>query len=109
MADDVLPLIGAFAPATDAYTHASPTLADLRNGSRAIVQSIRPAAGSQYEQLTRRLQEIGFVEGEPLRVVAHGFPGGDPIAVRIGGTTFALRRFEAQCVLVTTQPGDLIP
>jgi len=47
-----------------------------------------------------RLLELGFVEGESLRVVAHGFPGSEPIAVRIGNTTFALRRFEADHVLV---------
>jgi Fe2+ transport system protein FeoA len=32
--------------------------------------------------------------------VAHGYPGKEPVAVRIGGTTFAMRRFEAECVLV---------
>ncbi len=47
-----------------------------------------------------RLLELGFVEGETLRVIAHGFPGREPIAVRIGNTTFALRRFEADHVLV---------
>ena len=49
-----------------------------------------------------RLLELGFVEGETLRVVAHGYPGREPLAVRIGNTTFALRRFEADHVLVTT-------
>jgi ferrous iron transport protein A len=47
-----------------------------------------------------RLLELGFVIGESLRVIALGFPGGEPIAVRIGNTTFALRRFEADHVLV---------
>lgn len=49
-----------------------------------------------------RLLELGFVEGESLRVIAHGHPGREPLAVRIGNTTFALRRFEADHVLVTT-------
>ena len=48
------------------------------------------------------LLELGFVEGETLRVIAHGHPGNEPIAVRIGNTTFALRRFEADHVLVAT-------
>ena len=47
-----------------------------------------------------RLLELGFVVGEPLRIIAHGFPGREPIAVRIGNTTFALRRFEADHVWV---------
>ena len=49
-----------------------------------------------------RLLELGFVEGESLRVIAHGYPGREPLAVRIGNTTFALRRFEADHVLVAT-------
>jgi ferrous iron transport protein A len=51
-----------------------------------------------------RLLELGFVEGESLRVIATGFPNGEPIAVRIGSTTFALRRFEADHVLVSALP-----
>jgi ferrous iron transport protein A len=52
-----------------------------------------------------RLQELGFVPGERLRVIAHGYPGREPIAVRIGSTTFALRRFEADHVLVVPVRG----
>jgi len=33
-----------------------------------------------------------------VRVVALSFPAGDPIAVRIGNTTFALRRHEAELI-----------
>ena len=43
--------------------------------------------------------------GEPVRVIAQGHPGREPIAVRIGGTTFALRRFEAEQVLVAASRG----
>ncbi len=62
------------------------------------------AAGSAPEDMDRliRLTEIGFVPGERVRVVAHGFPGREPVAVRIGHTTFALRRHEA--TLVTVMP-----
>lgn len=51
-----------------------------------------------------RLLEIGFLPGERLCVVARSFPGGDPLAVRIGRTTFALRRREASLIRVTTTP-----
>jgi ferrous iron transport protein A len=47
-----------------------------------------------------RLIEIGFLPGERVRVVARGQPGDDPIAVRLGHTTFALRKFEAAFVSV---------
>ena len=39
-------------------------------------------------------------ESTTVRVVAAGFPGADPLAVRIGQATFALRRHEASMVLV---------
>lgn len=52
------------------------------------------------ESLLLRLMEIGFLPGESVRIVATGFPGPDPLAVRIGQATFALRRHEAAQVLV---------
>lgn len=50
-----------------------------------------------------RLIEIGFVPGEKVRVVAQGHPGREPVAVRVGSTTFALRRFEAALIQVQPQ------
>jgi ferrous iron transport protein A len=50
--------------------------------------------------LSRRLAELGFLPGERLRIVARGFLGREPIAVRIGTGTFALRLFEAACIRV---------
>ena len=50
--------------------------------------------------LTLRLKELGFLPGESVRVLHRGFPGGDPLAVRIGNATFALRRHEAALVAV---------
>jgi len=51
-------------------------------------------------QLADRLMEIGFIPGEPVQVLHKGFFGGGPIAVRIGQSTFALRRFEAALISV---------
>ncbi|HTP99906.1 MAG TPA: FeoA family protein [Casimicrobiaceae bacterium] len=89
----------------DAPIHSpeSRPLGDLPRGARARVAGMRPAQGEDELALTRRLREIGFVEGEPVRVVAHGYPGREPIAVRIGRATFALRRFEADRVLVVLE------
>jgi ferrous iron transport protein A len=47
-----------------------------------------------------RLEEIGFLPGEPVRVIAQGAPGADPLVVRIADSTFALRRAEAACIAV---------
>lgn len=52
------------------------------------------------DAIARRLRELGFVSGEPVRVVATGPIGGDPLLVQIGFTRFALRRSEAARVFV---------
>lgn len=80
------------------------SLADLPQHAAAIVSELRaPGEVGADPALIQRLIEVGFVPGERLKVVAFGHPGRDPIAVRIGSTTFALRRFEAQCVLVVPE------
>jgi ferrous iron transport protein A len=76
------------------------TLADLPSEMTAIVASID--AVSLGAGVARRLAEIGFLPGEIIRVLAR-VPGGNPIAVRIGNSTFALRRHEAACVRVHGQ------
>jgi ferrous iron transport protein A len=54
--------------------------------------------------------EIGFLPGERLRVIARALPGGEPIAVRLGHATFALRRFEAALVGVQREaPAPCMP
>jgi ferrous iron transport protein A len=57
-------------------------------------------------ELAERLHDLGFIAGEAVRVVAHAL-GGDPIAVRVGHSMFALRRAEAAGVLV--QPDRTSP
>jgi len=50
------------------------------------------------EERARQLEEIGFLPGEHVSVMTRAFPGGDPLVVRVGLSTFALRRAEARCV-----------
>ena len=54
-------------------------------------------------ELLRRLNEIGFLPGERVRIIARGRFGGTPLAVRVGTSTFALRRIEAQCIEVAPE------
>ena len=83
------------------------TLAELPLNVPARVVTLRPAGASrESRELALRLLEIGFMDGEPVRVIAQGHPGREPVAVRIGGTTFALRRFEAEQVLVAVDAVD---
>lgn len=79
------------------------SLSDLPRGQSATVSAVLPATEEDRE-LVLRLIEIGFIPGEKVRVIAHGQPGREPIALRIGGTSggasFALRRFEANYIRV---------
>ncbi|MFT4076821.1 MAG: FeoA family protein [Asticcacaulis sp.] len=50
--------------------------------------------------ISNRLRELGFVNGEEVRVVGRGPIGADPLLIQIGFTRFALRRSEAARVLV---------
>lgn len=79
------------------------TLDQLNVGESGFVGAITQITSAMTHadpQLTRRLMEIGFIPGEPLQVLHRGFFGGEPIAVRIGHSTFALRRFEAALISV---------
>ena len=61
------------------------------------VHEVAYPAGAHWPQ---RLEELGFLPGERVAVLARGAPGSEPLAVRIGHSTFALRRSEAACVRV---------
>jgi ferrous iron transport protein A len=52
-------------------------------------------------ELERRLLEMGFIEGHLVEILHQGSFRGDPIAVRIGSSTVALRRCEAMAILVS--------
>lgn len=80
-------------------------LSNIGVGETVTIRKVRTGASDlEGGDIGLRLLELGFVEGESLRVIAHGYPGREPLAVRIGNTTFALRRFEADHVLVITVP-----
>jgi ferrous iron transport protein A len=92
---------------SDETSHPAPLaipLAQLHRGESAVVSSLAPVAGLEGDQavsLLARLRDLGFVSGARCEVVARMWPAGDPLAVRIGGSTFALRRVEADAVRVT--------
>lgn len=74
------------------------TLDQIATAVACVVDDIvYPAHGPGAAQ---RLEDIGFLPGEPVMVLHRGALGGDPLAVRIGPSTFALRRAEAACVRV---------
>ncbi|RYF21410.1 MAG: ferrous iron transport protein A [Comamonadaceae bacterium] len=93
------------APALDRAAAWAPAIGldTLPRHQPATVSALRPARSTAEKDVVLRLMEIGFLPGEPVRVVAAGFPGGDPIAVRIGQATFALRRHEAALIEVQVE------
>jgi ferrous iron transport protein A len=81
------------------------SLAELLKGDQGVVEALAqgdPSAVGEVAGSTvaRRLLELGFVPGETVQVVATAWPGGDPMAVRVGAGVFALRRREARAVMV---------
>ena len=82
---------------------AAMTLDRLPVGAIGMVQAVHaPAHAPEWKRL---LDEIGFVAGERVEVMVRGVPGGDPLTVRIGESTFALRRAEAECIEVRQEGG----
>ncbi|HEY0063792.1 MAG TPA: FeoA family protein [Telluria sp.] len=79
------------------------TLDALLAGQSATVIHLAPGTTTDAGvDVSRRLMELGFVPGERIRMLKRGVPGGEPLAVRVGDSTFALRRFEA--ALISIQP-----
>ncbi len=86
----------------------SVSLSALTPHSVAFVRGVgRGAAGATA--LEKRLIELGFVCGERVEVLTQAVPGGDPFVVRVGDTTFALRRREVATVWVDVAQPELLP
>ena len=96
------------APETAPRTALAVPLASLHVGARGVVESVVEDESTLGDEtgatIVMRLIEIGFVAGERFEIIAEARPSGDPLAVRIGGSCFALRRREAAAVLVSVLP-----
>ncbi len=81
------------------------SLSALSPGATGVVIGV----GARSEDLTaldRRLLELGFCNGENVEIIAETRPGRDPFVVRVGNTTLALRRREAENIWVEiSRPG----
>ena len=82
-------------------------LGEARKGFRGTILAVGAMVGpadrqdADYnDELERRLLEIGFVEGAEVEILHEGLIGGDPIAIRIDDMNVALRRREANAILV---------
>jgi ferrous iron transport protein A len=76
------------------------TLDTLAAGQSGTVLHLAPSSlPGGGADMSRRLMELGFVPGERIRMLRRGFTGG-PLAIKVGESTFALRRFEAALVSI---------
>ena len=78
------------------------TLAEMVIGEQWLVSKVISPNGAP--EWAMQLEDIGFIVGEPVTLMARGAFGGDPLVVRIGVSTFALRLAEAACVHVLPIP-----
>lgn len=66
----------------------------------ATVADVTVPTHGEDRDLVLRLVELGFVPGARVCILAEGLGKRDPLAVRVGHTTFALRRHEASFIRV---------
>lgn len=76
------------------------TLDRLPTRVRAVIRCVH-APTAQAQALQRRLQELGFVPGARVEILRRLLLGDSPMAVRVGGSTFAMRPFESALIEVT--------
>lgn len=73
-------------------------------GRSFVVRQVLP--DPRAPERARQLEEIGFYPGEQVMVMTRGIPGGDPLVVRVGQSTFALRGAEAACIQIEGTGGQ---
>ena len=74
------------------------TLSDLSIGKMAIIDQI--SLGDHGQALICRLEAIGITPDKPIQVLHKALMGG-PLHIRVGATTeIAIRRQEAEKVLI---------
>lgn len=88
----------AHAAHTDAATTVT-TLDKLPVRATATIRQVQ-SAGHDGGALKRRLMELGFVPGERVQVLRRVFFGRGPLAVRVGTSTFAMRKLESSLIEV---------
>lgn len=84
-------------------TPATMALTDLANGQRGVITGVHAASELVDAATVQRLNELGFLPGEPVRLLRRGPGGREPVAVQVGDTLFALRWVEARCVDVRAE------
>ena len=86
--------------------HGRARLGAMRRGAKGVVVGIEISPGRvqalEAHELERRLLEMGFVEGAHVEILHEGPVGRDPIAVKLDDARIALRRRDADALIVAT-------
>jgi ferrous iron transport protein A len=72
------------------------TLDQLSNNITKRVKHVETFA--ELPEISFQLEEIGFIPGEKVTILRRNLIGGDPLMVRVGLSTFALRKKEASLI-----------
>ena len=96
-------------PPGTVLTPGTQSLSVLMPGATASVISVGSGGQNGFTPVERRLIELGFVHGEHIEIIAQSMLGGDPFVVRVGTSTFALRRREVESVWVEPTPAPTPP
>ncbi|MBL4787495.1 MAG: ferrous iron transport protein A [Kordiimonadaceae bacterium] len=76
------------------------SLGSLKPGACGVVNAFGDAPDQTTADMIDRLREIGFGEGLKVELLHQSLFGKDPIAVRVGTMTVALRRKEANLIKI---------
>ncbi len=74
-----------------------------RLGAKKPARVVRVNTFENALPVARQLEEIGFIPGERVQVLSKALFGGDPLVVRVGVSTFALRKAEAQLIEIVPE------
>lgn len=74
------------------------TLSSLKCGSGGVVSALNTEGA-----MRRRLMDMGFTQGSPVRALFRSCSG-EPVAYLIHDTVIALRKEDAQSVLIEAEP-----
>jgi ferrous iron transport protein A len=70
------------------------------NKAYRIVSLKNEPSSAVMSDRNRQLLELGFIKGEEVILLRRTQPGSDPLVVRVGASTFALRKIEAGSIKI---------
>ena len=74
-------------------------LTDVALGASGTIAGVYVPAG--LDDWAQQLQDLGFMPGERVTLMLRGRSAADPLVVRVGLSTYALRSAEAACLHVS--------